>query len=404
MYELNRVRLVGIGPRGARYTDVTLDLSAVGARVERQNLLDEPGRRPSAYTLLMLENGGGKSVLLSLLFSVVLPGRKKTVGGASLEKFVLDTDTGHVALEWMHVRTGDRLVTAKVYQRRTPTSSNTSPLHEAWYSFHPSETLDLATLPIADGERRRRFDGYKDAVEQADRALAATQLAWLGDDQGRWRNHLRANGIEPDLFDIQRSMNADEGDAADAFKFSSSKAFVDWLLRTVTDPADAASVAETFEQWAITLADRTKMLLERDFLEGAVAGLDPLAEAWRTHSAAERAATQAVDTANDLSGALAFRHAEEQARSEILAGEIDTARERTAVAEKTTRDARDTRNEIHLQTLRLECTEVEAARRVARRSDSRRTGARRLGHGHPDPAGHRGGRAGPQPRQAGHRG
>jgi hypothetical protein len=365
VYELNRARLVGIGPGGARYTDVTLDLSGVGAGIERQTLFDDPVRRPSPYTLLMLENGGGKSVLLSLLFSVVLPGKKKTVGGAALEKFVLDSDTGHVALEWMHVRTGARLVTAKVYQRRTPTPGNTSPLREAWYSFHPSTSLDLATLPVADGDRRRRFEGYQDTVEQADRAAPNTQLVWLGDDQRGWRKHLRENGIEPDLFDIQRSMNEDEGDAADAFKFSSSKAFVDWLLRTVTDPEDAASVAVTFEEWATTLADRARMLLERDFLEGAVAGLDPLAEAWRTHTSAEQAASKAFAAARDLNAALIARRDEENARAETLQAEAALAQDRAATADKATRDARDTRNEIQLQTLRLEQADVDAAQRAA---------------------------------------
>src|SRR5580704_18261743 len=101
MYELNRIRLAGIGPRGARYTDVILDLSGVGQPAGPPTLLGSPPRRPSPVALLMLENGGGKTVLLKLLFSVILPGRSKVVGGrtASLDAFVLETDTGHVALE-----------------------------------------------------------------------------------------------------------------------------------------------------------------------------------------------------------------------------------------------------------------------------------------------------------------
>jgi hypothetical protein len=60
MYELNRVRLAGIGPRGARYTDVTLDLSGVGPPAGPATLHGSPARRPSPVALLMLENGGGK--------------------------------------------------------------------------------------------------------------------------------------------------------------------------------------------------------------------------------------------------------------------------------------------------------------------------------------------------------
>ena len=354
MYELNRVRLVGIGPRGARYSDVTLDLSGVGQTVPARTLIDPAVRRPSPYTLLMLENGGGKSVLLKLIFSVILPGRRRTIGGGNLDNFLLSGDTGHVALEWMHVTTGEQLVTAKAVQHRSRTGSNSSPFTEAWYSFRPTDEVDLSTLPVVEDGRRRRLDGYRDALETALKSTPAAQLSWLGDDQGRWRDHLRSNGVEPDLFDIQRSMNVDEGDAANAFKFTSSKAFIDWLLRTVTDPADAASVAETFEQWATTVANRAQMMLEADFLEGAIAGLGPLAEAHADHQAAARAAKGATDSAGSLAQAIAARADAEDAHTEQLSGELAAARQ--AVQERASgRDrARDRLNEVRLTTLRLE--------------------------------------------------
>lgn len=362
MYELNRIRLVSIGPRGARYGDVTLDLSGIGETVTTTSLFDTASRRPSPYSLLMLENGGGKSVLLKLLFSVVLPGRRKTVGGSALDKFVLDGDTGHVALEWMHVVTGHHLVTAKAYQRRASTKSNTNPLAEAWYSFRPSTTLNLATLPVADEGRRRRLDGYKQAVDEANRLDAATQLVWLGEDQKGWREHLRAQDIEPDLFDLQRSMNVDEGEAASAFKFGSSLQFVDWLLKTVTDPADAVSVAETFEQWAINLAERDSMLLERDFLEGAVAGLEVLSEQHATHAEEKRQAASAARRARRLAAALEARRAREDTAGNQLRGELGKAR-RSVVGRETERDAATAvANEVRRQTIGIELRDTEHAK------------------------------------------
>lgn len=100
------------------------------------------------------------------MFSVVLPGRSKIAGGraASLDPFVLETDTGHVALEWMHPVTGDRVITAKVLQRRSRAGVGTSPLIEAWYSLRPGPQVSLDTLPISDAGRRRRLEGYKDAL------------------------------------------------------------------------------------------------------------------------------------------------------------------------------------------------------------------------------------------------
>src|SRR4051812_9417633 len=130
MYELSRVRLYSIGPAGARYADTVLDLRGVGAEVPdpaptQAEFFEEepvgPPRRPAPAGVLFLENGGGKSVLLKLIFSVMLPGHRNTLGGASsgvLRKFLLADDCGHVALEWQHTLTGECVVVGKVSEWR----------------------------------------------------------------------------------------------------------------------------------------------------------------------------------------------------------------------------------------------------------------------------------------------
>jgi hypothetical protein len=362
MYELNRVRLAGIGPRGARYTDVTLDLSGVGSPVGSATLHGSPARRPSPVALLMLENGGGKTVLLKLLFSVVLPGRNKVVGGraASLDPFVLETDTGHVALEWMDPVTGDRIITAKVLQRRARAAAGANPLIEAWYSLRPGPQISLDTLPISDADRRRRFEGYKQALAEIDEAHAAIQLVWMAEEPGAWTRHLRELGLEPDLFDIQRSMNVDEGDAGNAFTFRSSADFIDWVLKTVTDPADPVAVADTFDKWAATLAERETMLLERDFLDGAIAGLEVLSDAHAAASETTAQATAARHAARRLESAIGARRDQEQ----HAAGELDrqlTATRIELTSRTTDRDrARDLTNEVRRQTLLLQQAETQA--------------------------------------------
>lgn len=361
MYELNRARLAGIGPRGARYTDVTLDLSGVGPPAGQPTLHGAPVRRPSPVTLLMLENGGGKTVLLKLLFSVVLPGRSKVVGGrlASLEPFVLDTDTGHVALEWMHPVTGERVITAKVLQRRARAAAGTSPLIEAWYSLRPGPHVSLDTLPVSDADRRRRLEGYKDALTELDKAHAAIQLNWIGEEPGAWARHLRELGLEPDLFDIQRSMNVDEGDAGNAFTFRSSAEFIDWLLKTVTDPADPIAVADTFDKWAATLAERETMILERDFLDGAVAGLEVLTDAHAAAAETAARATAARHAARRLESAIGARRDQEQHAVSELGQQLAAARA-DLTTRTTDRDrARDLTNEVRRQTLLLQQADTQ---------------------------------------------
>ena len=163
MYELARIRLHSVGPKGARYQDVTLDLRHVGAVVGKpaQDVLFavEPAagtavvRRPSPATVVFLENGGGKSVLIKLIFSVMLPGRRQVVGTTStrvLERFALADDVAHVALEWQHVQTGRQVVIGKVSAWRDHVvSSDPNRLSEAWYSFRPSASFTLDSLPFS---------------------------------------------------------------------------------------------------------------------------------------------------------------------------------------------------------------------------------------------------------------
>lgn len=157
MYELSRVRLHSVGPKGARYQDVTLDLRDVGPVVSRpvqRALFDADTasgnlRRPSPATVLFLENGGGKTVLMKLIFSVMLPGRRNVLGSSStrvLEDYVLATDLAQVALEWQHTRTGERVVTGKASQWRGHTvSSDPNRLSELWYTFRPTARRSTST-------------------------------------------------------------------------------------------------------------------------------------------------------------------------------------------------------------------------------------------------------------------
>lgn len=366
MYELNRARLAAVGPRAARYTDVTLDLSGIGAPAEHAHTLFGTTRRPSPTSLLVLENGGGKTVLLKLLFSVLLPGRRKALGGSanSMEKFVVDTDLGHVALEWMHVGTGELVVTAKALQRRPKPAAGQSTVAEAWYSFRPGAGLSLDALPLAEGGRRRRLDGYRDRLSDLNRDEPGLQLNWANDRElGQWTRHLRDLGLEPDLFDIQRSMNVDEGDAANPFTFRSPAEFINWLLTTVTDPADARAVVGTFDQWADTLAGRSAMLLERDFLDGAIAGLDPLAEAHAAAQTADRDAAEARTGAARLTEELHARSEQERHEAASLEQRLTIAHNELASAETARDRGREVLNEIERLTLLLELAELHDRKR-----------------------------------------
>lgn len=177
--------------------------------------------------MLFLENGGGKSVLLKLIFSVMLPGHRNTLGGASsgvLRKFLLADDCGHVALEWQHTLTGECVVVGKVSEwRGRQVSNDPRKFAEAWYSFRPGPGLSLDNLPVAEATtvrpsvegqsgaqgRRRTMKGFRDTLTEAGKAYPHLEVHWE-EIHDRWIEHLGDLGLDPELFRYQREMNADE--------------------------------------------------------------------------------------------------------------------------------------------------------------------------------------------------
>ncbi|KAF4410671.1 hypothetical protein GCU69_02730, partial [Streptomyces lycii] len=351
MYELSRVRLYSIGPAGARYADTVLDLRGVGepvtapAPAQADFFEDEPAgppRRPAPAGVLFLENGGGKSVLLKLIFSVMLPGHRNTLGGASsgvLRKFLLADDCGHVALEWQHTLTGETVVVGKVSEwRGRQVSGDPRKFAEAWYSFRPGPGMSLDSLPVAEAGalrapvegtsgargRRRTMKGFRDAVTEAGKAYPNLDVVWE-EIHERWNEHLGGLGLDPELFRYQREMNADEGEAAGLFAVKNDSDFTDLLLRAVTDTRDTDGLADLVHGFAHKLGRRAELMAERDFTAGSVDLLGRIVEAAADRERARDVHAGAERRTRTLARRLSARAARERSRAAELAGQVTAA-------------------------------------------------------------------------------
>ncbi|MGW8357435.1 hypothetical protein [Streptomyces wedmorensis] len=351
MYELSRVRLYSIGPAGARYADTVLDLRGVGAPVPhpaptQAEFFEEepvgPPRRPAPAGVLFLENGGGKSVLLKLIFSVMLPGHRNTLGGASsgvLRKFLLADDCGHVALEWQHTLTGELVVVGKASEwRGRQVSNDPRKFAEAWYSFRPGPGLSLDNLPVAEATsvrppvegasgatgRRRTMKGFRDALTEAGKAYPHLEVVWE-EIHDRWNEHLGDLGLDPELFRYQREMNADEGEAAGLFAVKKDSDFTDLLLRAVTDTRDTDGLADLVGGFGNKLGRRAELTAERDFTAGSVDLLGRIVEAATTRSHARDVHAGAERRTRTLARRLSARAAEERGRGAELAQQVTSA-------------------------------------------------------------------------------
>ncbi|MEV6726501.1 hypothetical protein AB0M94_36905 [Streptomyces xanthochromogenes] len=360
MYELSRVRLYSIGPAGARYADTVLDLRGVGAPVpnpapaQAEFFEDEPvgpPRRPAPAGVLFLENGGGKSVLLKLIFSVMLPGHRNTLGGASsgvLRKFLLADDCGHVALEWQHTLTGELVVVGKVSEwRGRQVSNDPRKFAEAWYSFRPGPGLSLDSLPVAESSamrpsaegasgaqgRRRTMKGFRDAITEATKAYPHLEVYWE-EIHDRWNEHLGDLGLDPELFRYQREMNADEGEAAGLFAVKKDSDFTDLLLRAVTDTRDTDGLADLVSGFGNKLGRRAELTAERDFTAGSVDLLNRIVEAAETRARARDVHAGAERRTRTLARRLSARAAEERGRAADLAQQVTAAAQQVTLAEQ----------------------------------------------------------------------
>ncbi|MEU6818718.1 hypothetical protein [Streptomyces sp. NPDC046860] len=351
MYELSRVRLYSIGPAGARYADTVLDMRGVGAPVPdpaptQAEFFEEepvgPPRRPAPAGVLFLENGGGKSVLLKLIFSVMLPGHRNTLGGASsgvLRKFLLADDCGHVALEWQHVQTGECVVVGKVSEwRGRQVSNDPRKFAEAWYSFRPGPGLSLDSLPVAESTavrpivegasgaqgRRRTMKGFRDALTEAGKNYPHLEAHWE-ETHERWTEHLGDLGLDPELFRYQREMNADEGEAAGLFAVKKDSDFTDLLLRAVTDTRDTDGLADLVSGFGNKLGRRAELIAERDFTAGSVDLLGRIVEAADARTRARDVHTGAERRTRHLARRLSARAVRERVRASDLAQRVTAA-------------------------------------------------------------------------------
>ncbi|QQM44769.1 coiled-coil domain-containing protein [Streptomyces liliifuscus] len=359
MYELSRVRLYSIGPAGARYADTVLDLRGVGEPVPdpaptQAEFFEEepvgPPRRPAPAGVLFLENGGGKSVLLKLIFSVMLPGHRNTLGGASsgvLRKFLLADDCGHVALEWQHTLTGECVVVGKVSEwRGRQVSNDPRKFAEAWYSFRPGPGLSLDNLPVAEATsvrpsaegasgaqgRRRTMKGFRDALTEAGKAYPHLEVHWE-EIHDRWNEHLGDLGLDPELFRYQREMNADEGEAAGLFAVKKDSDFTDLLLRAVTDTRDTDGLADLVGGFGNKLGRRAELIAEREFTAGSVDLLGRIVEATGTRARARDIHAGAERRTRTLARRLSARAGQERGRTGDLAQQVTAAAHRVTEAD-----------------------------------------------------------------------
>jgi hypothetical protein len=288
------MRLVCIGHPRARFDDLLLDFR------------DQENR--ATDTVLWLRNGGGKSSLLNLFYSVVRPRQTDFLGGKGGEEhrrladYVQPEDQAVVACEWeldgdASLLDGDtsRYLTVAFHEHKSSSPADGSSvgpqrLFLAAEVHADVPELTLEGLPLTtqaeDGRPMRRSLANFRRFWGKLRAMYPGSDVFLTEKQADWARQLESRGIDTQLFGYQLDMNSREGGVTQLFTFPDADSFVDFLLQTAFDPQDAERVRQQVQTFRTELLRRHRELQpDSELCEGLLERMSPFQEIAGTRNA-----------------------------------------------------------------------------------------------------------------------
>lgn len=342
MWHLRRIHMESVGHPDARFDPLTVELT------------DAAGEPRSS--VLWLENMGGKTSWLSLVFSTLRPSLTEFLGkpDKQLGDYILGTDTAHVILEFSQVAgirtlTGSttRLVLGQVIQwrqhRQEKARESAQLNRQLWGALVPPSAGSLSfeevvELVRTDGAQRRPLADFTSQL--ADRMEG--DVFRPDSNQSRWAEWLRHHGLDPDVFADQLKMSADEGSISERFHFETGDQLVKWAMPYIIPPKVPDGIAAVVDQVKDTLAQRPSLLAQQLFCS-TVEGKLAYAAAQQNQLDEQRAEATVVWDSS-LQVADQFRVAQTAAES---AGEHH--RTEAARFEKEAREAQSLRNQRQQQ-------------------------------------------------------
>lgn len=352
---LRRVHLQGVGPDGARFDPLDLDFTAIGGAASR--------------VLLSLTNTGGKSTLITLISSLVVPASRAQVGGKHLGDYVLTGDTSHIVCEWEDATTSVRTVTGTVMEwkdgRRQPghKQRSTTNMHRAWYLFRTGPGLPrVDDLPFIIDGRRASFETYVAAVTslvsshpQARWVLARTQQDWTRTLQDQ-------TNLDPVLFGYQMRMNDSEAGAEKLLAtFDSPDNVVRFFVSALNDDREMTDFTAKLSPYAELAGERDEL----EALAGFGAQIAPLVTlvAGRKATADEMAAAalRAKVAGGEHATALKNRVTQDDATLGELEQDVTAAAQELAAARREYGQISDIRLQLQLEQARARLAEAVRA-------------------------------------------
>jgi hypothetical protein len=351
---LRRVRLHGVGPDGARFDPLDLDFSTRDGAASR--------------VLLSLTNTGGKSTLITLISSLVVPAARAQVGGKNLGDYILTGDTSHIVCEWEDAATGLRTVTGTVMEwkdgRRQPPYKQRSVtnLHRAWYLFRSGNTLPgIDDLPFLVDGRRATFATYLDTL--ADLLGQYPDTRWVHTRvQQEWTQALLdKTSIDPVLFSYQMRMNDSETGAERLLEsFDSPDNVVRFFIAALNNDRDIVDFTSKLADYAKLAAERPNLQSINDFCTAIGPTVDQIAARASAADEAAAAAIRARTNGDEFAGTALTRMKNDRAELQQQQQEVIAAAEAAVAARRDYGQISDIRLQLTLESARAQVETASA--------------------------------------------
>src|SRR5579859_1588797 len=259
MPQLSRIRLCNIGHAHARIDDLTLELH------------DADGH--PTHSTIWLRNGGGKTMLVSLLLWLICPD-KKMPDNRRLEDYVQPHDRSILVAEWQLdsdprqvMPVSDRYLTGVFCEWRSSSNAPEGTKLRRYFfvtrvlAQEPRLTLDHLPLHIFQSGRKERRTLASFRQEWQDLGNSYPQANVNETEQlSTWRELLEQAGIDPELFGYQILMNRHEAEAEALFKFRESDQFVDFFLELMGNAQLSSTTVQTIETFREALRKQSEQL------------------------------------------------------------------------------------------------------------------------------------------------
>ena len=235
--------------------------------------------------LLSLKNGGGKSVLVQLLFQPIIP--KAKLMGRRIEDFFIGKKTPtYVLIEWKLEDKGGYLLTGiglanRESQVRDQDEGNNSLKYFTFTSnYHKSNMFDIENVPLIQKQFDRLYiEDYKEArkmMASKEKDLDFKIRFFADEDRLEYGKHLASYNISQDEWQsIVLKINESEGGVIEIFEKcrTSQQLMNEWILKTVEkvvykDQDDQKKLEQMLENLVEEMITNEQYIHEKDIYEG----------------------------------------------------------------------------------------------------------------------------------------